>query len=201
MKSSAIFSLLIVVVISTISCNRNGTMYYATKWIWNKKLKHPVTMKLELPSDAVVSAVGPGPFKYVNDESESGWASLASQKLYQEFSQHEMITVVPTDPDYVLSVTYLEVYESTSKVYGGDEEFTLSDCRVEIQYELTDGSGRLVKRNDVKAEENESLKEKEHDDGSFSYRVKNYSIDFKSLLGRASDKILAFSTNAIAKDK
>lgn len=193
--------ILFALVFCLVSCNPNGTMYYATKWIWNKKLKKPVTVKMDINTNARTEKVGEGPFEYINVLSDEEFKNTFVQKLYEEFSCHDMITMVPADADYFLNITSIIIKETVTSEWGGDELFHLSACRVDICFDLLNSEGQILDSDAVKAEESETLHEGERTDGTMVYRVKSRSIDFENLLARAADKILAYSTNDMARDK
>lgn len=182
-----------------VSCNPNGTLYYATKWIWNKKLKEPVTIKLSSPYYADLQTSGGGPYQYIDEHTAEEYERSFDQDVYKELNEHPYITLVPIDQDYELVLTSVILSESISSEWCDGQEFFLSSCDVDMQYTLYDREGNEVKSSSLSVTESENLKDSENDDGSVDCNVKDYSIDFENLLSRLADKVEAQVTNNIVR--
>lgn len=189
----------LIVLLTLVSCNPNGTMYYATKWIWNKKLKEPVSIKLSSPYYADLQASGGGPYQYIDAHTAEEYEQSFDQDVYKELSEHPYINLVPVDQDYELVLTSVVLSESISSEWCGDQEYYLSSCDVDMQYTLYDRNGAEVKSSGLSVSESENLKESDNDDGSVDCRVKDYSIDFENLLSRLADKVEVQVTNDIVR--
>lgn len=193
--------LLAIVVASMYSCNPNGTLYYGTKWIWKRNLKSPVTVVINPQTDVVLSSSGEGYPEYLDDRMSSEYMELFLKAIRSDLENDPMITIVDYGGDYTINLLQVDLEEHVNEEWGGEDRYEISDCKVYAEYSLVSKTGSVIKEDSVSTQENESLKETEYDDGSFTYVEKSYSISFSNLLKRAADKISSFAETAMAKDQ
>jgi hypothetical protein len=193
--------LLISTVLLLGSCNPNGTAYYATKWMWTKKLKSPVTINVSQAASAEKGRFGDGELKYIDEHSEDYYAEQFYLSLRTEYFKDELITEETMYPDFTIRVSCIKLDEKCSREYKVDGTFDVSECDVEVCFTVLDKDGKVIKEDKVVARESETLNEKTNDDGTVSHTLKTRSISFENLLNRAADKLVAWSKNDIAKHR
>lgn len=200
MKIPSHFSLLalLAVVLLLTACSSQEIGYYATKGIWNRKLKTPT--RVDCLMQCGVDITAPVQAQFADTRSSAGWYDYFVDGMRTEMASVKNIILISDSVQYELIITGVRLREDVSEEYCGEEVFALRSLNCDVDYTIQTPDGTVLAQESANTYGNESLKQSTDEEGNVTCRHRRFQLfSFESLMRRALDKVVSVSTNKMRR--